>query len=360
MLEPPRTLKAAVIGCGRIGVAKSERLLGKVHPTMLPVSHAESILANDQLRLIAFCDIDRAKAAQAAALYHVPGIYTDMLDMLAAERPDLVSVATRTLERPGIVRELARRGVKGVYADKPFSRNLGECLAAMQAVEAAGANLVLGTQRRYSGLYRRARELAWSGDWGRLVRVTIHLEKDHLLMWSTPHLVDLLLFLTGGRDVDYLQATCAIPDDAVHGSTIDCDPVVEEATLRFDNDVQGSMLAGRQFAVNLVCEEAEILVREKSATIIVVRASGPGAPSGPIPTQEVVNDVMSGTQRAFTELAASILGREKSPVSLAELMLHQRILLGLPYSSLREGRRIRLKEIPDDFTVTGRFRGLYA
>ena len=53
-------------------------------------------------------------------------LYTDLREMVAAERPDIVCVTTRTAERAEAVVALAEAGVKAIFATKPMSRTLAE------------------------------------------------------------------------------------------------------------------------------------------------------------------------------------------------------------------------------------------
>lgn len=350
-------LKSAVVGCGRIGVASSERLAGRAHPSMLPVSHAECMLASGRYDLAAFCDPFGERARDASAFYKTGASFADVAAMLAAVKLDVVSVATRTQERPGIVTMLAEHGVRGIYADKPFSRSVAECQDSMRAVEKAGVKLALGTSRRYTRVYRRAREIASSGLLGRLAQVRIQLDPGCPLLWTMPHLVDLLVFFSGGRDVVYLQSTCGIPAHTVKDHVIDCDPAVEAVTMRFDNGVIGTMHAGARLGVALVCEHGEVHVFEQRPMVRIVH--GPTS-SGQGMTDELIDDTMSGTVRAFVELADAVQSGGSSPVTPEEVLLNQALLAGIAWSSLQDGRRIQLAEVPPDLIITGRVGELYA
>ncbi len=359
IMEPatPALLKSAVVGCGRIGVASSERLAGRAHPSMLPVSHAECMMASGRYHLAAFCDPFVERARDASTFYRTGTPFADVATMLAEVKPDVVSVATRTQERPGIVTLLAEQGVRGIYADKPFSRSLTECQAAMSAVKKAGVKLALGTSRRYTRVYRRAREIAASGLLGRLAQVRVQLDPGCPLLWTMPHLVDLLVFFSGGRDVAYVQATCGIPAHTVKDNVIDCDPAVEAVTMRFDNGIIGTMHAGARLGVALVCEHGEVHVFEQRPMVRIIH--GPTS-SGHGMSDELIDDTMSGTVRAFTELADAVQGNGPSPVTSEDVLLNQALLAGISLSSLQDGRRIQLAEVPPDLIITGRVGELYA
>jgi predicted dehydrogenase len=350
-------MTSAIIGCGRIGVADSGRLAGRVHPSMLPVSHAESMRASLRLDLVAFCDTDPFKARAARAAYGTGMAYTNLVSLLRELRPDVVSVATRAADRPGIVRTLAEYGVRGIYAEKPFCRSVADCEATMSVVQAADARLVLGTPRRYMRLYRRALETVASGSLGRLIEVRIELLPDSTLMWTLPHSVDLLVHLSGAQGVTDVQATGVIPAGGVQGQVIDCDPVVTTATIRFDNGVTGCLHTGARFCVALVCERGEVQAVESEA---LLRTIYRGAVATAHSEDQSISDTMSGTVRAFVELADSIQRGSPLPVKPTEVLLNQALLSAMAFALINQGRRIRLEEVPRELSITGRVGTLFA
>jgi scyllo-inositol 2-dehydrogenase (NAD+) len=352
-----RRLEAAIVGCGKIGVASSTRLADRVHASMLPVSHAESMIATGQLDVVAFCDTELAKACEASTVYRTGAPFSNVETMLRQHVPEIASVATRAQQRSGIVQTLAAHGVRGIYAEKPFSRSLAECHAAIRAVEAAGSKLVLGTPRRYTRLYRRAREIITSGCLGQLLQVRIQLDPGSLLLWTVPHCVDILVFFSGGVSIGYVQATCEIPRDAVLGDVIDCDPVVKSATVQFDSGVIGTLQAADGFGVVLVCERGEVQIFEARPLLRLVYAS---LPRGRDVQEEPINDEISGTVRAFVELADSVRHDRPAPISHQEVVLNQALLIGIAVSSIRGGQRTGIPQLPLELSVTGKLGNLYA
>jgi scyllo-inositol 2-dehydrogenase (NAD+) len=352
-------LKAAIVGCGKIGVASSTRLASRVHASMLPVSHAESMIATGVLDVVAFCDIELTRARDASTVYRTGVPFANVETMLRQHVPEIVSVATRAQQRPGIVQTLAAHGVRGIYAEKPFSRSLAECYAATRAIEAAGSKLALGTPRRYTRLYRRAREIVASGRLGRLLRVRIQLDHRCLLLWTAPHCVDILVFFTGGGSVGYVEAACDIPRDAVLGDVIDCDPVVQSATIQFDSGVVGTLHAADQFGVVLVCERGEVQILEARQLLRVIHAHA-SLPHERGVQEEPINDEISGTVRAFAELAGSVRHDGPAPISADEVVLNQALLIAMAVSSMREGRRTGIDQLPPELSITGKLGSLYA
>ena len=70
---------------------------------------------------------------------------------------------------------------------------------------------------------------------------------------------------------------------------------------------------------------------------------------------------MSGRERAFHELEQAVaLGRDTALSSQPnEIELNQNILLCIIPSSLRWGIRLKLSDVQENFTVTGKFGDLY-
>ena len=79
---PSGMTTAAVIGCGDVSVVHFEAL---------------STLAG--VRLVAVCDVDAARAAEAGARYGVPW-FTDHRQLLAEAQPDVVQAARCTTSMP--------------------------------------------------------------------------------------------------------------------------------------------------------------------------------------------------------------------------------------------------------------------
>ena len=69
--------KIAVIGCG-----------------FFAPNHLHAWSENPDAEVVAVCDLDERKAADAAARFSVPGIFTDAAEMIAAEKPNLVDIVT--------------------------------------------------------------------------------------------------------------------------------------------------------------------------------------------------------------------------------------------------------------------------
>lgn len=353
-------LRAALIGCGRIGAATAAALRQRLPAGWLPLAHAEAIRSLPQLDLAALCDVDADRVAAAGRRYGVERLYTDYRELLDKERPEILAIATRTRGRCEIIVEAVKRGVRGLHVEKPLARSVAECRRALAAVVESRVALTYGTTRRFMPAYRVARDVVRSGAIGDPIQIVVEHGRGSLL-WSHPHSADLLLFFSGSTGVDYVQATCAIAPEAVRGDEVDTDPVVEHAFVKFANGAAGLITATPGMSTRVAGTRGMVVVEADGRRATVSTKAAPdspyhdaGTPLTPLPPTP------SGTQQALTELAAAVMGGRAVSITAEEIAVGQHVLLACALSSLRGGRRVALSEVPDDFCVTGRTEGLYA
>jgi predicted dehydrogenase len=168
-----RPLRIAQIGCGRI--ARQMDLPGVMrHP--------------DLARIVAVCDIDSNRAAEAKTLVQnkgkkilgetpdiaVSGHYRELL-----ERDDIDAVAICTPEgwhaQPVIEAALAG---KDIYVQKPLTLTIAEGRAASDIVRKNGRILQVGSQQRSTEQFHRACQLVRNGYIGKVHTVKIGLPTD--------------------------------------------------------------------------------------------------------------------------------------------------------------------------------------
>src|SRR5207247_4944901 len=131
--------------------------------------------------------------AAARSRYDVPRGYTDYREMIAAERPDLVCIATRPGPHAETTQLTAAQGVRAIYCEKALCCSMAEADAMVDACERFGVAFNYGTQRRYIPLFRRVRELIQSGGVGRPQVVVAHCGAGAAL-WTHTHTTDMLMF----------------------------------------------------------------------------------------------------------------------------------------------------------------------
>ena len=152
-----KPLKAALVGCGRIGAR-----------------HAAILAGSSEAHLAACVEIDRRRREEVAAVYGSRA-YRNTADMLAREEPDLVSFCTPSgLHAAGVI-EAASAGVPYIVVEKPMALRLEDADRMIRACDAASAQLFVVHQNRYNPSILRLREAMHRGRFGRLVLGTVRV-----------------------------------------------------------------------------------------------------------------------------------------------------------------------------------------
>ncbi|MEY5100613.1 MAG: hypothetical protein RJA36_3332 [Pseudomonadota bacterium] len=150
-MNPTPKTRIAVAGAGIIGQA-----------------HMAVIQASQQAELSAIVDPAPAAAALAAR-FGVP-LYPSLEQLLAADRPDGIILATpNPMHVPQALQCLAA-GLP-VLLEKPIATTVQEAQALVDVVEQSGARVLIGHHRAHSPIMAKARQVVDSGQLGQLVAV---------------------------------------------------------------------------------------------------------------------------------------------------------------------------------------------
>lgn len=171
-------LRAAIIGCGKMAAA-----------------HADAYLRDGRVALVAAVDPVPEASQAFTQRFGVPHAYPDHRTMLAAERPNLLSVCTWPPDHADPVIDAAEAGVRGILCEKPLAVNLADADRMLAAAARTGAAFMVGHQRRLESRYRRARHLIAAGALGDVLDVSGTAGGD--LLTDGTHLVDLGRYLLG-------------------------------------------------------------------------------------------------------------------------------------------------------------------
>ncbi len=235
----------------------------------------------ERVELVAVADDNPAGLEAVGKLTGVSKRYPDYREMLAREKPDLVSIGPRWVDRRvEMFRAVAEAGAH-IYCEKPFAGNLVDADAMLAASDKARVCVAVAHQFRSAApLMQAAADIA-AGKYGRLVRMHARPKDDQrgggeeLIVHGT-HLMDLMIWfagpprwvsghvMVGGRD-----ATAA---DA-HPATEPLGPIAGDdvsGVFGFDNGVHGYFdsrinlnRADRlPYGLLLECEEAMLHVRQ--------------------------------------------------------------------------------------------------
>jgi len=352
-------LRVAVIGCGRMGAFTSPELRQRLGPRWLPLNHAEAVRAVEGLSLVALCDPDAQALARARAEHGVAAGYGDHRAMLAAERPDIVTVATRTAERPGILMDCAEAGVRGIHSEKPLSDTLAAALEVQAALTARGVAFTYGTLRRYMPIFDDAAAAIAAGEIGPLHQIVVKFGRAPLL-WTHPHAVDLICRFAGDGPVAGVSGLLDVPAGALKGRVLDADPLVEQACIRFADGTIGSIVCGHGLDLELMGERGQLTVHGDGAwrwAIHVAAVSGGKAPRvAPVrPARPPAPAVV-----ALRQLRDAVNGGPPPALGIETVVAQQRLVFACVRSHFEGGRVVDPAVLDPNLRVTGLTSGRYA
>jgi len=120
-----KVLRIGIVGCGKIADG-----------------HAEIIKFLDGAELVAVCDREPLLAEQLAVRFGVPNFYSDLDEMLAKERLDVVHITTPPAVHLPITRQCAAAGAN-VFLEKPLAFDAAEGRQIIQTIIDAGLQMTV-------------------------------------------------------------------------------------------------------------------------------------------------------------------------------------------------------------------------
>lgn len=341
------TYRAVLIGCGRMGATIDDEVAGRPH-SYIPYSHAAGHTAADRVELVAAADIDGAQLAAARDRYGIPRGYSDYREMIDAESPDIVSIATRPGPHLEMVRAAAEGGVPAIYCEKPLCQSMAEADELVSICQSEGVIFNLGVNRRFIPLYRTVRDRIADGAIGEVRAITGHVGGGSTL-WSHSHFADLLLFLAGDPEVEWVQAEAACDADDLEGNRLRTDPALSMGYVRFATGVRGYLTrgSGTEFEIDGTDGKIRTTNNGLDAAMRVPEGDWNLLEETSFPTPEP----RSGTLGCIEELVAALDGDADTSAPIEVAAAGHELCLGWLQSQLAEGKRIELPLEDRSFSV---------
>lgn len=157
-----RKIRTAIVGCGRI----SKNHFGSIE------KH------NEQMELIAICDIDPVVLAVHADKYKVSA-YQDMEEMLQKEQLDLVVLCTPSGIHPNQAVLAAKHNLH-VMTEKPMATRWNDGVRMVKACDEAGVRLFVVKQNRHNTTLRLLKRAVAEKRFGKIHMVHINV------FWTRP------------------------------------------------------------------------------------------------------------------------------------------------------------------------------
>ena len=331
-------MRIAVLGVGRMGQL-----------------HARLVAELDGVDEVLIHDPNPGRAAELADAVGGRAV-PDAGEAIRAS--DAVLIAASTPAHAGLVRAAVEAG-RPMFVEKPLAFDLDEVIGLVRLVEASGARLQLGFQRRFDPAYREAKRLAETGALGDvyLVRLIAH---DHtpppdayiaasggLFRDSSVHDFDALRWLTGHEVVEVYAAGAVrhFPAFAQHGD-IDTGAVI----LTLDDGTIGTLgqtrhnPRGYDIRMEVMGSADAVAVGVDGRTPLRSLEPGVGAPA-----EEGWDSFLDRFETAYREELRAFLGVARGdgpPSCTARDGLEAMRIAFAATRSRAEHRPVRLDEIP--------------
>ena len=200
-------MKYALIGCGRISP-----------------NHIEAAKSNG-LEFVAMCDVIPEAMEEKSEKYGLECVkkYTDYREMLVAEKPELVAIATESGKHATIALDCISAGCN-VIIEKPIALSIADADAIIKAGHDSGVVVCANHQNRFNKSVQYMRKALEEGRFGKLSHGAAHIRWNRgkayyeqapwrgtwaqdggCLMNQCIHNIDLLRWMMG-NDVDEVMA----------------------------------------------------------------------------------------------------------------------------------------------------------
>jgi len=293
----PAHYRAAIIGLAGISADRPVETPQHALYGPMPRSHAAAYHLHPQTALVAVCDV-RPELLQVFRqrwqdVWPELRLYADYREMLARERPEFVSVVTPDHLHAYMVVDAAEGGARAILCEKPIATTLADADRMTAAAQAHGVLLSVEHTRRWDPKYRRAREMAHSGELGTLRTITLSLYSPRAMLFRNgTHMVDMICFLAGA-DAAWVSAELEEGFDGYatyrgDGGHAPSSEPSASAYIRFANGVRAQLNLVKTrvttLGFELACDDG--LIRVSDQGLSVVKNDSHGEPwSSPILAQ---------------------------------------------------------------------------
>ena len=330
-------MRVGLLGAGRIGAL-----------------HGRTLAEHPRVEEVVVGDVDAARAkALAIELGGGYGTIEEVLD----DGLDAVAIAASTSAHAELIRAAVNTGIPA-FCEKPVALGYEETVEIVEKVEASGAVLQIGFQRRFDAGYVEAKRLIDDGTLGTIysLRLATHdPEPPHEGYIPTSggifrdlhiHDFDVLRWLTGG-EVEEIYAAGSVRKFDVFEKYGDVD--TSAAMIRMRGGVVAVLTGGRHDPLGYDVR-AEVFGAGDSVAVGVddrtpLRSveSGVVAPTGPMYPNFQVR--FEEAYRAELEHFVLLVGGEvENPCTARDALEALRIAMAAD-RSLAEGRPVKLSEI---------------
>ena len=359
------SIKSAVIGCGRMGAFTSQSVKNYSPKSWFPLSHIEALISCPNTNLVSICDKNPALLSKAVLQYGIENYFEDYHKMLDITKPELLCIATRTIERSTIIKDAINAGVKAIHLEKPICNSVKQLDEIFSLVKNNDISLTYGTLRRYFDIYNKAKKIVDSGEIGHLQEIEVNFGQAQLF-WTHPHSVDTILYFAGSRKITSVEASFSNFILGQEDDLIISDPQIKEATINFEDSCKGKITTRLGMDVTLYCSGGRVIVEGDGRRVVVLKLNNSKAYfefPGEVFIKE--NERPEGTMAAIlqlvNQLSPEIIPTKSMPTfDKKHIFNGQRVLFGFAQSYLDQKGPVSLNDIRPSLNIFGKTGELYA
>lgn len=159
----------------------------------------------DNMTLAAACDMNTERLSDYGERFQIPGLYEDLGEMLAAEKPHVLHVVTPPSIREEPIALAAEHGVRAVVVEKPLALTVPQARTIRDVASRTGIKVLVNTQRRYYHAFQQMNAIVREEAFGD-IRFMRMVTKGNILSWG-PHVMDLILMLLNDAPPTRVWAT---------------------------------------------------------------------------------------------------------------------------------------------------------
>lgn len=206
--------------------------------------HADAYRLVSRSRAVACCDMDPTRLQEFGDRHGIANRYTDLDEMLAAERPHLVHLVTKPDLRVALMTHLSDAGVPAVLVEKPACVGSEDYKALRRLEERSATKFAVNLQLRHHPRILAFLEDIRTGALGtvRFIDASAGLP----MAGQGVHVLDLMFAFAGYAPVERVVGIASGYDDidGTHPS-----PNTMTAVLTFEGGIRGVVQAGEGYPV---------------------------------------------------------------------------------------------------------------
>lgn len=208
-------------------------------------AHYPSMKKTGKVECVAISELlpERAQRFLEKHELQVP-TYSDYKEMLAIEKPEIVSICTWPEAHAELTLATIEAGVKVIYCEKPIAVQWGDCKRMVAAAKERGTILAFNHQRRHIQLFQTVRNAIQSGAIGELVQ--IEAECGNLYDWGT-HWLDMMFFYNGDVPAEWVIGQInSQTENTIFGARMEDQAICH---WKWQNGVRGYMVTGHEASI---------------------------------------------------------------------------------------------------------------